>query len=130
MDKTMKNHCLLLLASLLLLTGCKEDEEADRTQERNMYVASRRIYLNLPAGGPALHYLTRFEPGEQWGHILSIHDFQYEPGYEYLLRVRITDQTPEPGVVVDGDPTRYDCMEVLYRVRKTSDGLPADAVEE
>lgn len=126
----MKNLCLLFLASSLLMAGCKEDGGEDRTQERTLYVASHRIRLNLPAGGPVLHYLTRSEPGERWGHLLYIHDFQYEPGFEYLIRVRITEFTPEPGLIVDGDPTRYDCLEVLSKVRKTSEGLPDDAVEE
>lgn len=126
----MKNLCLILLASLVIMEGCKDDGEEDRTQERTMYVASHRIHLNLPVGGPALHYLTRFEPGERWGHLLYIHNFQYETGFEYLIRVRITEFTPEPGLIVDGDPTRYDCLEVLSKVRKTSEGLPDEAVAE
>lgn len=126
----MKNLYLFFLASSILMGGCKEDGGEDRTQERTLYVASHRIRLNLPAGGPALHYLTRSEPGERWAHLLNIHDFQYEPGFEYRLRVRITEFSPEPGLIVDGDPTRYDCLEVLSKVRKTSDDLPDNAVAE
>lgn len=122
----------LLLISLLIAACCGCDkEDASAGREETVTVASKRIYFNDPVGPSVLFYLVRFEEGTQpWKPIRTIRNFAYETGYEYRIRMRITEYEPEPGVAVDSDPTLYECLEVVSRERKTSSGLPDGAVDE
>lgn len=120
---------LLLLFLPLLLVSCNEDNDGN-SWECDMYVASKRIYFNEPIGEPELFYLVKFDQKEKWTHVRSIQNFQYQTGFEYLIRVRITEYKPGPDTQIDGDPTLYECLKVLSTLKKASADLPVDAVDE
>lgn len=121
----------LFFSALLIVAFCGCDkEDASDSREETVTVASKRIYFNEPVGPIELFYLVRFDGTESWKAIRTIRNFAYETGYEYRIRMRITEYEPEPGLVVDSDPTLYECLEVLSRERKSSTGLPGGAVDE
>lgn len=125
----MKKLLLTLFLPLLMLASCSDDDD-DNSRECDMYIASKRIYLNEAIGEPELFYLVKYDQKEQWNYVRNIKDFLYETGFEYKIRVRITEYKPEQGVQVDGDPTLYECLKILTKEKKTSADLPEGAVDE
>lgn len=125
----MKKLFLTLFLPFLMLASCNDDND-DNSRECDMYVASQRIYFNEAIGEPELFYLVKYDQKEQWTYVRDIKDLQYETGFEYLIRARITEYKPEPGVQIDGDPTLYECLKVLSKEEKTSANLPGNTVDE
>ncbi len=62
---------------------------------------------------------VKYEPNQKdWhNHYFGIEGFDYEPGYEYVLRVKTTP-VPENEVMMDGSSERHELLEIVQKVKK------------
>ncbi|HJC17911.1 MAG TPA: DUF4377 domain-containing protein [Candidatus Alistipes stercorigallinarum] len=115
---------LLLFASLLalLFTSCAKDEERVEVWTVASEMGIVHGVFNLQ---PAL--MIRTDESTDWRPMLhGIEGFDYEPGYEYRIRVRLNARN-EP--MADGASLKYTLAE-LYDKRPASSQLPAEYFPE
>lgn len=108
---------LLLLLALVLLPACEGTTTSTLLptpeDELTLYVAS---YTRTCMGMYEMEcMLIKEEPDEEWGNFYSqIEGFAYEPGYEYVLRVAVTE-VPNPPA--DGASRTYRLVQLVSKTR-------------
>ena len=120
--------CLLFL-SLTLLSCSKEDENYS---EATLVIASERltgVYSSCGMNGLGLMYAVKYDDDNDWSRFQgSIGGFNYEPGYEYKIRIGITHyldynmSTPAW--------SEYELVEILSKEKKDSESLPKDFIPD
>lgn len=123
---------LLLFLCTAALGGCGNDETEERKitghKEYVLMVASEKRLGMAPSGGSLLTqvYAVRKESSAQWEALAAIAGFDYEPGYEYEIRVSETSYLDYRM----GDPawTEHELLEVISKEEKSSRGLPLNFI--
>ncbi|MFK7860430.1 MAG: DUF4377 domain-containing protein [Granulosicoccus sp.] len=108
--------------SLVLLSSCSStsgDGEGDRTLMQSRGGEVRMLINHHKAGCQGLYYqtclLTRESEQDSWSYFFGpIEDFEFEWGYQYELRVRVTeiDDPPE-----DASSRHYSLVEQVQKTK-------------
>lgn len=137
----MKTKSLLgtfmFICCMLSFTSCLNDNlEEEGTQvtgyeEYTLTVASKKLLgVDFSCGSDVVTevYAVKKADADEWEPFTYIQDFDYEPGYEYTLRISETDYVDYRR----GDPawTEYKLLEVLSKEKKDSEGLPEHLIPE
>jgi len=83
----MYKHLLFSLLCIVMLNACEKSEFI--ISEVELIVASETVMAD-DGGGEEKPFLQVKEVGENWEHwlmIFGINEFEYELGYEYILKV-------------------------------------------
>ncbi len=123
---------LLLFLCTAALGGCGNDETEERKitghKEYVLTVASEKRLGMAPSGGSLLTqvYAVRKESSAQWEALAAIAGFDYEPGYEYEIRVSETSYLDYRM----GEPawTEHELLEVISKEEKSSRGVPLNFI--
>ena len=100
----MKRYILTLLLAAFACTACDKDDEYEI---REWTVASQ---LGIAHGPHTLQpvLLVKANDDTSWRALYGgIEGFEYQPGYEYRLRIK-AEQLPDPPQ--DGSSIRYTCL--------------------
>ena len=119
----MKTLYLVLLAGLFIATSC---DESDKPKSRiiTFTVASRVEEKNDVEETPAAKYIyyIKYNDAENWQSFpYKIYDFDYEEGYEYIIK---SEETEIQNPAQDQDRVKYTFLELISKVEKESEGLP------
>lgn len=111
----MKRLTLFAVLLSVALSSCKEDIGNEIT----LTVASQKGTCNIV--GEYSCYIVKYDGSSTWTTIPeSIKGFDYQPGYEYVIRVS-KKKVNNPPQDYTGE---YILHEVISKVQKDSDGLP------
>ena len=106
----MKRYILTLLLAAFACTACDKDDEYEI---REWTVASQ---LGIAHGPHTL--LVKANDDTSWRALYGgIEGFEYQPGYEYRLRIK-AEQLPDPPQ--DGSSIRYTLLEQISKAPATS----------
>lgn len=98
------------------ITSAKDN----KSMEVQMYIASEK--RNGYGVGPQSCFLIKYKPEEKWQYFYSdIQDFDYEPGYEYLLLLQRTERENIPQ---DASKYIYTLKKIISKTATKSNGLP------
>ncbi len=123
-----KTFTILFLCALPL-SGCLEKQDEGRKitgyEEYRLTVASRRVPGVVTSCGNTVStdvFAVRKEGSSEWESLPYISEFDYEEGYEYVIRLSRTDYLD----YAMGEPawTEYKLLEVVSKESKESEGLP------
>lgn len=115
----MKRIYSIFLIIVLFLFSCSKDENVIET----IIVASRKVMDIEPSGASEREYfLIKTNKSDKWEYLSpNIQGFNYEEGYEYMLKVRITTiNNPQQ----DQYPKSYALIEIISKTKKQSENLP------
>lgn len=117
--KAIKYSYFFLSLFLLLSSSCNQDEYREET----IMVASETITDIEQSGLAEREYLLiKSTESDKWIYLSStIKGFDYEKGYEYILKVGITT-IKKP--VEDQYPKSYTLIEIISKIKKQSTNLP------
>lgn len=111
----MYKAMLLLFAVSLLLVSCKSS-----TGTEKLVVASEQG--DCMGVAPMKCFLVKKEGQTSWEFLYNnIEGFKYEPGYEYVLDVKV-EKIENPAA--DQSSLKYVFVKEISKVLKTSEGLP------
>ena len=128
----MKSHFLkiqfILLVSLLMCSCSDDNEEGKKVTDYSEYtltVASVKLPGVLTSSGNNIFanvYAVKKDNSNEWEAHGDIAKFEYEEGYEYLIRISKTSYLDYSM----GDPawTEYELLEVISKEHKDSENLP------
>ena len=107
----MRRFRIPSLFALALLAACGTTPTGAGEEQLTLYVAS---YTRTCTGMYEMQCLqVREDPAGAWGNFYdAIEGFTYEPGYEYVLHVRVTE-VPNPPA--DGSSVRYQLVQVVSK---------------
>lgn len=125
---------LVLLICTSILASCQKEEEGRKItgyEEYTITIASEKVPgLLFSSGDNHLSevYAVMREHSAEWEQLGSIKGFEYEPGYEYTLRISETNYLDHSM----GDPawTEYEQLELISKEEKTSDDVPNNFITE
>lgn len=112
--KIMYKYLLFTFLLVFFLNAC--DKENFKITQVELIVSSEMAIAIDPTGENEHPFLQVKEVGKDWNHWLMIHGitgFEYEPGYEYLLKV-------EKKVFNDGRmdlPFEYTLIEIISKTK-------------
>lgn len=126
---------LLLFLGTLSLISCGEDDKEGKKvigyKEYILTVASAKVPgVVISCGNTNLMdvYAVMKEQSTKWEPLGSIGGFEYEPGYEYRIRIGETsyldDRMGEPAW------TEYNLLEVISKEEKASEHLPQSFIPD
>jgi len=106
------------LIFFIFITSC--DNEDRHNKEMTVTIASEK---SLYTGGEMYApYFAKIEGETQWTSLEGISGFDFEEGYEYVLR--IWREKWHDGEIQDASIYRYKLLEVISRDKKDSENLP------
>lgn len=115
MKKILMFFCVSLTA--LCYLGCKDNAGRDVVE---VTVASE--LRDCSGVGRMQCMLVKFPGYQSWEYFYSpIEGFEYEPGYEYVLKVRKQKVENPPA---DASSVKYTLVKTVSKTRKESAGLP------
>lgn len=124
---------VLLICTYIFISCQKEDEGRKITgyEEYTITVASEKVPGLLFSSGEnhlSEVYAVMREHSAEWEQLGSIKGFEYEPGYEYTLRISETYYLDHSM----GDPawTEYEQLELISKEEKTSDDVPNNFIPQ
>ena len=131
-SEILKTLVLLICTSIFI--SCQKEEEGRKItgyEEYTITVASEKVPgLLFSSGDNHLSevYAVMREHSAEWEQLGSIKGFEYEPGYEYTLRISETNYLDHSM----GDPawTEYEQLELISKEEKTSDDVPNNFIPE
>ena len=116
--------------------GCSNDGRTEGRrvtdyQEYEVTVASEKVPgVYTSCGNNILTdvYAVRYAGEDDWKMLASIEGFEYESGYEYILRISRTDYLDYSM----GEPawTEYALIEEISKVAKVSENVPDNFIPE
>lgn len=116
----MKKYIYLLLVALLFV-GCKKDEH-EHNKAFTFIVASEKWVSSQAAGEVRVGYWVKYKEDQKWNHFTDgIRDFNHEPGFEYILKVRQIHREGPP--LMDIGCCDYTLVEVISKDKRHSEGL-------
>ncbi|MCC8020101.1 MAG: DUF4377 domain-containing protein [Rikenellaceae bacterium] len=113
-------HLLALLFFPLLLTACNKD----RPEQVTVTLASRLWTDPDQTAENRYRYYVKWGSAMEWTVGMAdgtIAGFEYEEGYEWLLKL---DMWPVDDVPGDGISAEYKLKKILSKDKKESEGLP------
>lgn len=111
----MCKHLLFSFLCIVLLNACDKSEFI--ISEVELIVASETVIAD-DGGGQEQPFLQVKEVGENWEHwlmIYGINGFEYEPGYEYILR---TEKRVRRKEVLYLPSFEYTLIEIISKTKK------------
>ncbi len=131
-SEILKTLVLLICTSIFI--SCQKEEEGRKItgyEEYTITVASEKVPgLLFSSGDNHLSevYAVMREHSAVWEQLVSIKGFEYEPGYEYTLRISETNYLDHSM----GDPawTEYELLKLISKEEKTSDNVPNNFIPE
>ena len=131
-SEILKTLALLICTSIFI--SCQKEEEGRKItgyEEYTITVASEKVPgLLFSSGDNHLSevYAVMREHSAVWEQLGSIKGFEYEPGYEYTLRISETNYLDHSM----GDPawTEYELLKLISKEEKTSDNVPNNFIPE
>ena len=135
--KNMRNQIIsFLFIACLFISACSNDDDRDVRKvtdykEYTLTVASKKLPgVVTSCGNSTLTdvYAVKNESQSEWQPLGNITKFDYEPGYEYQIRISATSYLDRNM----GEPawTEYKLLEVLSKERKDSKDLPVDFIPD
>lgn len=117
------------VCAVLLFAGCeKRDNLYLRTEVITVASAKGMSLRNGNGFYPSL--MSKFSQTDQWTAYSDIEGFDYEPGYEYDLKVKVSMiDYPKGMEVCFGPSCRYELLEVTSKTKKESQGVPTGPME-
>ena len=117
---------LVLLICTSIFASCQKEEEGRKItgyEEYTITIASEKVPGLLFSSGE-----NHLSHSAEWEQLGSIKGFEYEPGYEYTLRISETNYLDHSM----GDPawTEYEQLELISKEEKTSDDIPNNFIPE
>lgn len=118
------------ICAVLFFTGCEKRD--------NLYLRTEVITIASSKAMVARHFsyrpylMARYSDADGWTPYYDITGFEYEPGYEYALKVNVSMFKEDLGwdcVLRNGPPYRYELHEVTSKIKKESPGVPAGPME-
>ncbi|MDE5490711.1 DUF4377 domain-containing protein [Elizabethkingia meningoseptica] len=105
---------------LFTLQQCNVQKTHNDAKSETFVIASKQV--DCTGVGKQKCYLVKEGDSKNWGYMYqSIEGFIYEPGYEYVLKVK-TEKIPNPPA--DGSSIKYILEKVVSKDRKNSGDLP------
>lgn len=126
---------LLVFLCSFAIAGCNDNENEELKvtdyKEYTLTVASMKLPGVVTSCGNNILtdvYAVKNESQLEWQPLADISKFEYEPGYEYQIRISKTSYLDYRM----GDPawTVYELLEVLSKVHKDSESLPDNFIPE
>lgn len=128
-------NALLLFICFVSFVSCNTNEAGDEPkvigyQEYVMTVASQKLQGIVGVGVNVLSdvYAVKKNMSQEWEQFTGIQDFNYESGYEYVIKISETNYldyrrgTPEW--------SEYKLLEIISKEKKDSQGLPEDFIPD
>ncbi|MCC8133465.1 MAG: DUF4377 domain-containing protein [Tannerellaceae bacterium] len=111
----MRNKWTMIVYVCVFLFACKEPENVEK-----LIVASDPI--DCIGVAPQQCLLVKSGEETEWTFLYGgIEGFDYQPGYEYVLKVQV-QEVENP--VADQSSIRYILIKVISKEKKTSENLP------
>lgn len=124
---------ILFLLFIVILTGCNEEEQEGTKvtgyEEYVITVASQKLKGIVDAGTTLSDvYAVKKETSQSWIQLLYVQDFDYESGYEYVIRISETNYLD----YTRGTPawSEYKLIETISKEQKNSEGLPDNFIPD
>ncbi len=131
MSPRLKTVLIPLFVVALLLGACHDPmppkSKIDESESFTITIASRKKEVTYsredsPIFGQFEYCWVKYDSLSHWIVFGDpIENFDFEPGFEYVLRVKRTTLA-EPAA--DGSPWRFEMEELLSTTKKDSEGLP------
>jgi len=116
----MKNILKLLsiilpMASILIMTQCKPmSNSASSGDEKTFIIAAQTV--DCTGVAPMRCLQVKEKESDNWGNFYSnIEGFTYEPGFEYILKVK-TEKIQNPPM--DGSSIKYTLVQQVSKTKK------------
>jgi hypothetical protein len=115
----MKNITLLLKGSLaasafFILSQCKPMPNESGKDEKTMIIAAQTV--DCTGVAPMKCLQVKEKQSDSWGNFYSnIEGFTYEPGFEYVLKVK-TEKIENPPM--DGSSIKYTLVKQVSKTKK------------
>ncbi|MFA5650177.1 MAG: DUF4377 domain-containing protein [Proteiniphilum sp.] len=114
----MHKYLLFSILCIVSLNACHK--EGDIISELEIIVSSDMVTGIDPVGGGEVHYIQIKEMGDKSGNWktirpLAINGFDYEAGYEYLLKVKKI-RTKNP--LQDQATIKYELIKIISQISK------------
>ena len=107
---------LLLLFACLLFLSCDKDDKGKIT---TLTIASEKGVVELVGVRPC--YFVKFKGSDVWSRTGSyIFGFDYQPGYEYVIKV-VQEEVKNPP---EDYVANYRLIKIISKVQKNSENLP------
>lgn len=128
-------NALLLFICLVSFVSCDINETEDEPkvtgyQEYVMTVASQKLQGIVGVGVNVLSdvYAVKKDMSQEWEQFTGIQDFNYESGYEYVIKISETNYLDYRR----GTPawSEYKLLEIISKEKKDSQGLPEDFIPD
>lgn len=113
---------LVVCFSCLFITACDDNDTDMHNKELIIKIASERLFFNGDGIG-YLPYYGKTYYSDQWKSFDGISGFEYEEGYEYVLR--IWQEKWHNGEIADAGIYRYKLLEVISKEKKDSEDIPS-----
>lgn len=135
MNTTKLIRILLVFLCSISIVGCDDDENEGRKvtdyKEYTLTVASKKLPGVITSCGNYVStevYAVKYDNSTEWEPLGAISKFNYEPGYEYQIRISKTSYLDYRM----GEPawTEYELLEVLSKERKESENLPDEFIPD
>ncbi|MBK5721061.1 DUF4377 domain-containing protein [Dysgonomonas sp. Marseille-P4677] len=115
-----------LFAISLFLGSCNSSQKTQKTENtEKLTIASQQA--DCVGVGPMKCLLVKKEGQTDWEFFYNnIEGFQYTPGYEYLLEVKVDTIKMPPA---DASTLKYTLIKEISKEEKTSENLPQIPVQ-
>lgn len=120
-------YVYLLLSFLFILTGCSKDDKKDKIITVTIASEKRMGYVGW-YGAMSSCYLVKYPESNTWSFFRShIEGFDYEPGYEYVVEIRVHEDPVDPNMA-DQELLSYFLEKIISKEKKDSENLPDNEV--
>jgi heat shock protein HslJ len=129
MNQTVRNVLMIAGLLMLALTACQpvQDTRSSATAERETTLYVGPELVDCVGVGPMQCMLVKENPEDEYTYFYdNIEGFEFEPGYEYELRVLIT---PRENVPADASSLQYTLIEVVSKEPVAVDAAGIVALE-
>ena len=118
------NKLIPSLISLFLIfnaLSCSDIFKGDNEKDRafNLTIASVKTSIYLDRINNPL-YFAKIHPQDEWVYFDWVKGFDYEEGYEYVIRV--WREKWHNGEIIDASIYRYTLLKVISKTKKNSEG--------
>ncbi len=105
---------ILPIAILSIMIQCKPIANTESANEKTFIIASQTA--DCTGVAPMKCLQVKEKESDNWGNLYSnIEGFTYEPGFEYVLKVR-TEKIPNPPM--DGSSIKYTLLKQVSKIKK------------